>query len=67
MIDPGAPVRIIAGRHRGARGILVSIEKVPTPAGQVALLAVVRRPRAGDTVVFSHEIEREVTDAETDR
>lgn len=54
----GEKVRIVAGRHRSGVGELVGLSDVPTPSGSTVRVAVVRRPRAGETIVFSHEIER---------
>jgi len=54
----GDRVVIVAGRHRGATGELVGVEPVPTPAGGRVFVAIVRRPRAGDTVVFNHEVRK---------
>ena len=56
--EVGDRVDIVAGRYAGSRGELVAIERVPTPSRSVALVAVVRRPRAGDTIVFVSEIRR---------
>lgn len=53
---PGDAVRIIAGRHRGSKGILKAIGPVRTPAGFNVMLACVERPRAGDTYTFVSEI-----------
>lgn len=55
---PGEQVVIVAGRHAGSKGQLLEIMQVPTPSGLIALVAVVRRPRAGDTFVFPDEIRR---------
>lgn len=54
----GDQVEIVAGRHAGSRGELVRIERVPTPTGLYASIAVVRRPRAGDTMVFVSEVRK---------
>lgn len=56
--EPGDEVRIVAGRHRGAKGVLNSLVTTPTPSGSSVIVAYVKRPRAGITAVFSHEIER---------
>lgn len=56
--EPGDRVRIVAGRHRSAAGVLEGIHDVGTPSGSTVKVAIVRRPRAGATIVFSHEIER---------
>ena len=55
---PGEKVRIIAGRYRSGVGELLAITDVPTPSGSTVKIAVAKRPRAGETIVFSHEIER---------
>jgi len=56
--EPGDTVRIVAGRHRGATGILNSIVTNSTPSGDGVRVAWVLRPRAGYTPVFVHEIEK---------
>lgn len=54
----GDRVAIIAGRHAGAIGELVALEAVPTPSGRQVTIALVRRPRAGDTYVFPTDLRR---------
>lgn len=54
----GDRVLILVGRYRGARGELVAIDEVPTPTGRTALIARVRRPRAGDTFAFLSDVVR---------
>jgi len=53
---PGDRVKIIAGRHRGSKGILKSIGPVQTPSGFAVQVACIERPRAGDTYTFVSEI-----------
>ena len=55
-MKPGDKVAIIAGRHRGSKGVLVKIDDTAGPSGAYYRIAIVKRPRAGDTAVFESEI-----------
>jgi hypothetical protein len=48
----GAQVRVVTGRHRGATAEVVALETVPTPSGRGARMALIRRPRAGESWEF---------------
>lgn len=62
LVPPiGARVRITAGRYHGAVGILRAVQQVETPSGGRYLIAIVTRPRAGDTYAFPHDLEEVVT------
>ncbi len=55
-MNPGDKVVIVAGRHRGSKGVLEAVEQTPTPAGGFVFIARVKRPRAGDTFAFLSEV-----------
>lgn len=55
---PGERVVVVAGRHRGSRGVLMGVANVPGPSGATVRIAEIKRPRAGMTYVFEHEIRR---------
>jgi hypothetical protein len=48
----GSSVRVVTGRHRGATAEVVRLETVPTPSGRGARMALIRRPRAGESWEF---------------
>lgn len=54
----GDTVRIVAGRHAGSTGVLTDVQRVDAPSGGCVFVAVVRRPRAGDTYCFATDLER---------
>jgi transcription antitermination factor NusG len=53
---PGDKVEVIAGRHRGSKGVLVEIAPMRGPSGATYSFAVFKRPRAGLTVVLAQEV-----------
>lgn len=61
MTDPLAPgdaVVAVSGRLRGGKGIVVSIEAVPTPSGRMVTIVTIERPRAGQAHAFPHDLRK---------
>lgn len=58
-LAPGDRVVIEVGRHKGGRAVVVSLSTVPTPSGGRVSVVLVRRPRAGDTILFPTDVRLE--------
>jgi hypothetical protein len=54
--EPGDKVIVTGGRYRKATGTLVESVTLRGPSGALYRFAIVKRPRAGNTVVFEHEV-----------
>lgn len=54
----GDKVEITAGRHRGSKGTLSGVVVVEAPSGSTYRIVEVKRPRAGATFAFEHEVRK---------
>lgn len=55
-LQPGDAIVVTSGQLRGSKGVLVSIDLVPTPSGARVSIATIRRPRAGETFLFATDV-----------
>lgn len=46
-LQPGDPVEVIGGPHRGSTAVVEAWDDIPTPSGASIRLVRIRRPRAG--------------------